>query len=270
MTLVWPRIPQTVASAVLEAIAGGARPAPAVAHAGQTWPPVGNRVEPDRMRSLLDGMTRCAGECGHPAASSPAQRVAFDRAAARIIREHMDITWAEAGAVDMWSFTSVVLMPTLTFWRFGVDNKERWVASDLTRHTWARLWWHAESFGDDVDVLAMLGESELNQILERRSIGGNANIVRAFSRSLAEFDRHDVARRELIRDVTKRLLRRLAYVDASSLSMEQMTVMCRSLLDDSAAALSGSGLGSPFPHGTAALSAAVAARGSRSGRRKRG
>jgi len=53
---------------------------------------------------------------------------------------------AEAGNRDVWSFTALVALPHLTRWRFVTRNRERWLASDLTRHTWARLWWQVTVF----------------------------------------------------------------------------------------------------------------------------
>jgi len=238
MTLVCPRLPRAVASSLYADVAEGLPVRPATSHGSQIWSAVGNRVDEEQLHLLNEVLTACAAQHGFPASGSNAQRVAFDRAAAVLLRQHLPLTWAEAGTADVWSFFALVVLPDVTLWRFGAANVERWIASDLTRHTWARLWWHAESFGDDVDVLAMLAESELNQILERRSIGGNPNVVRAFSRALADFEARDASRRALIRDVTKRLLRRLAYVDGTALSSDDLTDMCRSLLRESAEAMS--------------------------------
>jgi len=233
MTLVCPRLPRAVALSLYAGVAQGLPMRPAPSHGGQIWPAVGNRIDEEQLRLLSEALEACAAQHGYPVSGSNAQRVAFDRASAVLLRENLPLTWAEAGTADVWSFFALVVLPDVTLWRFGAANVERWIASDLTRHTWARLWWHAESFGDDVDVLAMLAESELNQILERRSIGGNPNVVRAFSRALAGFEAQDAPRRALIRDVTKRLLRRLAYVDGAALSSDDLTDMCRSLLHES-------------------------------------
>ncbi|MET8462784.1 hypothetical protein [Micromonospora zamorensis] len=56
------------------------------------------------------------------------------------------------------------------------------MATDLTRHTWAWLWWQAVVFARHEQILVVLSESDLNQLLERRSIGGNP---RSYVRLLA-------------------------------------------------------------------------------------
>ena len=117
----------------------------------------------------------------------------------------MDLSWAEAGNRGVWSFVSLIALPHPTAWRFGTRNIERWIASDLTRHTWARLWWQAVVFENELDLPNALTESDLNQLLERRSIGGDARLVRALGWAIVNESTGDVPRRYLIRDVTLRL-----------------------------------------------------------------
>ncbi len=162
MTELWPHLPEVVAARLHQNLESGRTPEPAVGHDDQVWAPVGARVHPKRIHVLIDAMTKLAEDHGYPSAAGPDTRVAFDRVAAPLIREHMDLAWAEAGNRELWSFTSLVALPHVTMWRFGATNRERWVASDLTRHTWARLWWQAVVFAGRNDVLAALSESDLN------------------------------------------------------------------------------------------------------------
>ncbi|MER7457514.1 hypothetical protein [Micromonospora sp. NPDC126480] len=182
-------------------------------------------------------MSALAEKHGCPKAVGPDARVAFDRDAARLIRSHMDLSWAEAGNRDVWSFISLVALPHVTMWRFGGENRERWVATDLTRHTWARLWWQAVVFAGHEQILAALSESDLNQLLERRSIGGDSRLVRETARVVTELS-GDVPRRRVIRDVTLRLLRYLAFLDIRALSDEQVRDLCSVLVTETIMRLS--------------------------------
>lgn len=241
MTELWPHLPKVVAEGMHDRLIVGDVPQPTFTHADQTWAPIGPRVAEKKIKSFADALTALAGEYGYPLTSS--QNIAFDRAAAGLMRNHLDLTWAEAGNRDLWSFVSLVVLPHVTMWRFGVENRERWVASDLTRHTWARLWWQALVFAGNEDVLAALSESDLNQLLERRSIGGDPRLVVTLAKAIIATP-PTFARREVIRHVTPRLRRYLAFVDARALNENQLEEMCRVLCGQTLAAL-GSGSDSP-------------------------
>lgn len=133
----------------------------------QTLAPVGGRVSGKGVRELIDAVSTLAEKRGFPKAAGPDSRIAFGPDAAGLIRRHMDLSWAEAGNRDVCGPLSLVALPHVTLWRFGRDNRERWVATDLTRHTWARLWWQAVVFARHEQILVVLSESDLNQLLER-------------------------------------------------------------------------------------------------------
>lgn len=180
------------------------------------------------VRELIDAVSTLAEKHGFPKAAGPDARIAFDGGAAGLIRSHMDLSWAEAGNREVWSFISLVALPHITLWCFGRDNRERWVATDLTRHTWARLWWQAVVFAGHEQILVALSESDLNQLLERRSIGGDPRLVRETARAVVELP-GDTPRRLVIRDVTLRLLRYLAFLDVRALSDQQVRDLCSAL-----------------------------------------
>jgi hypothetical protein len=205
----------------------------AVRHAEQVYAPVGERVIDSQITELVNKVTELAENHGYPAPSSDGVRVAFDRACAPLMRELVDITWAEAGSRSIWSFVALVPLPHVTLWRFGPSNVERWVASDLTRHTWARLWWQAVVFASDADLLAQLTESDLNQLLERRSIGGDPRLVRSIGAALVRTDLGALPRRRVIRDVSKRLRRQLAFIDVRALDDQTLLEWCRYLVGQS-------------------------------------
>lgn len=231
MTELWPHLPGVVGVAVYAEVAAGRPPVPQDNHPDQTWAPVGSRVAPKRVRELIDAVSTSAGEYGFPKAAGNDARISFDRDAAKVIRGQLDLSWAEAGNRDLWSFLSLVALPHVTMWRFGPGNKERWIATDLTRHTWARLWWQAVVFAGHEHILAALSESDLNQLLERRSIGGDPRLVREMARAITGLGT-DAPRRPVIRDVTARLRRYLAFLDVRALSDQQIRDLCRALTNE--------------------------------------
>lgn len=237
----WPQIPPGVAEAEYRNVSNSAeQPKPRNHHPDQLYSPVGGRVSDGTVQQLIDDLETTARRHGYPDADGTVDRIKFDREAASVLRRHMDISWADAGNRRVWSFISLVALPHLTFWRFGFGNKERWLASDLTRHTWARLWWQAVVFEDDEELLGMLGESDLNQLLERRTIGGDPRLVRTFARAILN-GTEDGKRRNIIRDATKRLRRLLAFIDPLALNDTQVQEMCTLVVEESKRRISEAG-----------------------------
>jgi hypothetical protein len=237
MTVLWPRLPDAVALQEYEKFRAGAERESAAHHPEQVYAPVGSPAAVQDIERLATKVTELASAYGYPAPTTDASRIAFDRACAPVVREHVDVTWAEAGSRPLWSFIALVPLPHVTFWRFGTNNVERWVASDLTRHTWARLWWQAVVFESDQQLLARLSESDLNQLLERRAIGGDPRLVRSIAAAVVGADIGTLPRREVIRDVTKRLLRRRAFVDIRALDEGQLLELCRQMVWQSVSSL---------------------------------
>jgi hypothetical protein len=233
----WPQIPASIAEfEYLSIVSSADEPKPRTRHPDQIYSPVGGRVADSAVQRLIDEMTVSAGRLGYPDAASAEARIQFDRDGASILRSHMDISWADAGNGRLWSFVSLVALPHLTHWRFGTGNRERWIGSDLTRHTWARLWWQAIVFEDHEELLGQLNESELNQLLERRTIGGDPRLVRTFAKAVVQATEGG-GRRRVIRDATKRLRRLLAFVDSLALDDAQVQEMCTAVVADSATQL---------------------------------
>ncbi|MEB3032086.1 hypothetical protein [[Mycobacterium] nativiensis] len=230
----WPQIPAGVAEVEYRQLIGSPdEPKPRSRHPDQIYSPVGDRATDACVQRLIDAIGVTAADYGYPDQPSGQARIQFDRAAASALRDEMDISWADAGSTRLWSFVSLVALPHLTYWRFGFDNRERWIASDLTRHTWSRLWWQAVVFQDHEELLGRLQESELNQLQERRIIGGDPRLISTFALAVLEANA-DVPRRRLIRDATKRLRRILVFVDPLALDDGQVREMCVGLVKESA------------------------------------
>ncbi len=231
--MLWPRLTASVASAMyLEARQG--QLTPAGSHPAQFFAPVGGRrITPGEVALMASDIRRLAEEFGFPHRSDTSARIAFDRAAAPRVRENMDLSWSEAAARDIWSFLALVALPDVTSWRFGSDNQERWVASDPNRHTWSRLWWQAIVFEDDFALLSELTESDLNQLFERRRIGGDPRLARAIARAVVSRTADGEGRREIIRDVTARVRRRLAWADMYSLESDVLGSVMSQFVEES-------------------------------------
>lgn len=235
MSILIPRLPRPIADGVFDGF-GDAPLIGGAAHPNQVFAPVGGRRSTEaELVALRDAVHALAMSHGFPNAGS--NLIGFDRSVARIVRGHLDLTWAEAGSRDVWSFLALVVLPEVTDWRFGRGNRERWVASDLTRHTWARLWWQATAFAEDLSLLDRLTESDLNQLLERRSIGGDARLLVSLGNVLLSSEFDDVKRRDLVRDATARLMRRLAFIDARSLDDAGLAELCRLTVRESVEAI---------------------------------
>lgn len=239
MTQLWPRISLPIANAAFELMGSGsvielARTAKAQ-HPRETFAATGGtRVRGELVAELARQIRETATEFGYPEPANDAQRIAFDRAGAEVLYRQMELTSVEAATRGMWSFLAIVVLPDVTLWRFNRSNIERWVASDLTRHMFSRLWWQALTFavddgrgGVDFALLRRLSERDLNQITERRSIGGNTRLARGLARMVGN---KESGRGDIIREIAPKLRRRLAFIDFSALSDDQIDDHLRSLV----------------------------------------
>ncbi|PYE19540.1 hypothetical protein DFR67_103453 [Williamsia limnetica] len=199
----------------------------------------GHRIGESGVAKLAEAIRSTAAEYGYPAEVGSADHIAFDRAAAEQMHQLMDITAVEAGNRGVWTFLAVVAMPDVTRWRFSGDNLERWIATDLTRHMFSRLWWQAATFGVkngesyDYSLLRRLTESDLNQITERRFIAGVTPLARSIARVLTEGSQEG-GRRQALRGATPRLRRLMAFIDFSVLTDDQLDDRVRALLHEAA------------------------------------
>ncbi|WP_432278887.1 DUF6339 family protein [Nocardia brasiliensis] len=229
MNQLWPRISHTAALVALQQldIRDGSKPHSTTRHPQQTFAATGgHRVREREITQLVDQIETVAVEHGYGGQTSTKRLVEFDRQAAEVLYEAMHITSFEASQPGMWTFLSVVAMPGVTAWRFGPRNVERWIATDLTRHMFSRLWWQAFIFGvrsngsrTDYRLLRSLSESDLNQLTERKSIGGNHRLARAIA---AELVLVTDSRRDIVRDLTRRLRRLTPFIDFSALTDDDL------------------------------------------------
>jgi Family of unknown function (DUF6339) len=226
-SLLYPRLPPAVAQHLFEDLKSQSvvTMPHATSHPDAVFAALGGvEASKDMLGSLADAIRHEARTAGfpRPPEDGSAGAARFDLACADVLRKRMDMVPAEAASVDVWAFIGAILLPDVSFWRFPEPPADRVIGPDLTRHTFARLWWRAYMLADldgqeGLSVLSAISESEMNQLFERRSIGGNRKLVRATARQLLKLDK-DRRRREPVRDAIRRIRRLLAFLIPESLA----------------------------------------------------
>lgn len=222
MNHIWPRLPVGPSLESFNSLTLDAIPHSAVEHSKTYYAPVGNRVSTAFQVSTRDRIMALAREFGFPGHVDDKAREQFDLCVTRESAELFPMGWAEAGSVEVWSNIALVLLVDVTWWRWRHRPKfniERFIASDFTRHTWARLWWRDVQVSHDMSVLEFLGERNTNQFLERRdSVGSSRELISSLTKSLEAYRSGDSrAPQQLVRDATARALRQMALIDDSAL-----------------------------------------------------
>ena len=197
----------------------------------------GTRVTRDELRLLAADLEKFAVMHGYP--HSRDDVVEFDRAVARHLHQHSGMTPGEASQRQVWAFLALVLLPHICAWRFpakadGTYTADRFKGSDLTRHTFARLWTrayvlHDPSAPEPYGLLDGLGENDMDQVMaRRRAVAATPALVRAVVRAHVEEERNGAESvRLVLRDSLQRLLRLTAFLDLDWISDEQLLDLVR-------------------------------------------
>jgi hypothetical protein len=248
-TLLYPRLPHAVAVELFELYRKMSPPelqaASALSHPDATLIAVGGvGVGEEVLGGLRQEIREAAGRAGFPERGTQASRGDFDYECAEILHERMGIVPADAASGDVWAFFALVVLPDVAFWRFPDPPGDRALGTDLTRHTFARLWWRAYQLvdlvpGSGLSALRTISESEMNQLFERRNVGGNRALVRSIARALYHRDPQwsNVGDRALVRDSVKRIRRLLPFVTVEALDDERIDSVVRAMMIESARAL---------------------------------
>lgn len=236
------------------------RCASAATHPFAVWPATGApRITAEELERLAETCRRVAADHGYPGQSLDRDRRApFDRALGRALWADAPLTPAEAAVPEVWSFLALVLVPDVVHWRAADStNVERFVASDLTRHTLARLWWRAHLFTHGLEdpsaglaLWETIGEADLDQIMTRRGgFGVSPKPFRALVRVYGRLDRMSSlaaveSRREFWRSYYLRWLLRLgAFVDFHGLTEGELEEEFTRFLEELASGLSDERIG---------------------------
>jgi hypothetical protein len=170
----------------------------------------------------------------------------------------------EASQRGVWSFLGLVLLPDICAWRYPPREDrgffdERFVATDLTRHTLAKLWTrahvlHEPDAADPYELVGVLGENDVDQLLSRRrDIAATPALVRAIVRA----HRDDPARlsggdeasaqveRVVLRDSVKRLRRLSAFLDLDTRSPAELDALVRRTRQEAREAIVGQASAAP-------------------------
>src|SRR5699024_8722230 len=189
---IWPRMDESEAVRRLDELGEHTGPDLDLGLDRFSFTGVGRRAGGKEIKALRNGIVEIASEHGFQVSHGYDQdrdpgregRSGFDIAVFRTLPELMPMDWSEAGAREVWSWCAIALLPDVTHWRWrwarngATWNKERWLGSDLTRHTYGRQWWRSVQLADDPDLVERLGEADLNQITERaNTIGANPRLM---------------------------------------------------------------------------------------------
>lgn len=224
----WPRISRSISETIFQnEVSNGEIPPHSTSHGQMTFGPTGGRVLPREIEEFRLAVVEIAKRHGFGInARAGDAGTDFDRAVAGTIAKHMRLTWDEAGQSGVWSMVSLIILPDVTHWRWlnksgSSATKNRWICIDPTRHTWGRLWWQ-ETIGKDFPgLIDKFQESELNQFFERTSFTRHREFFTCFMEATSRHLRR-TNRRALVRDVTKRMRRRLAFTDTFSLTEPEL------------------------------------------------
>lgn len=197
----------------------------------------GVEVPDSTVRETQTRLRVLADDLGFPEPLSRGRVAAFDQPATRLLHETMRIVPADAASPGVWSFLSLVVAPDVALWRWpyaplGDDDRVFRTShfrriSGHPRNVFRRLWWRGEVVGVDlieVESGGGLGEDELVNIMERVALASDRRLARALGSAIVSLPADlGVARSEVMRDASKRLLRAMPVIAFGALSHDQIT-----------------------------------------------
>lgn len=250
MTVLVPRIPREAAREIIAearevppARLASSMPREVSVHLS---PVGGRRIEDAELRALREALVEVAERHGYPEARSQSGDVSFDADAAVVLRAGLDISPNEASAEEVWSYLTCCWLLDLALWRFGGGADERRLYGDINRNAFRRLWWRAEILGvagGPDGPFRGLGEDELVSIMERPTLARDARLARAivtvFSDAAPTLRDRGLRRMDVMRDVTKRILRLTPFVEVAALADGELRDEVAHQLDRAIAAMLG-------------------------------
>lgn len=251
----YPRLPQHIAQPLAEILITKSSEELSevweTTHDAVTFAPTGgNRITPKSLELLRADVVTLAQQYGYP--NAPAKNVArdFDVDCGILLHEAMHLHPSEASHNEVWSFLACILLPDIVRWRFDdSDDTMRLVGRErgMRRHVFGRLWWraylaHNPRWEKPYGLLRLLNEDDFVQVTERSSIAVRPALFRAFCVSFARAAKiyDTLARRDLIREASKRMYRLLSLIAVEALSEQELHKLTDDVFHKTAAALSGS------------------------------
>lgn len=197
------------------------------------------QVDSATLWTLRDSIVSVASEFGFPHTEVNNQVSGeFDRTAARILYENLNLLLAEAASPDVWSFLTLVLLPDVAKWRFpnrkNYEDYERWLGTD--RNVFRKLWWREGTLGHELS--SQLGEDETVAIMERPRLGGNPDLARAMASSFLEMSKRypHVSRQEIMRKGALNVRRLVPLISFEMLSSSELQAKILEVYEESTAA----------------------------------
>jgi hypothetical protein len=186
----------------------------------------GVKVPESTVRDTQTRLRALADDLGFPEPLTRARVASFDQPASRLLHETMHIVPSDAASPGVWSFLSLVVAPDVALWRWPhapPDDDDRVFRTShfrrITGHprnVFRRLWWRGEVVGVDlIDVESGrgLGEDELVNIMERVALASDRRLARLLAAAIVSLPSNlEVARSEVMRDASKRLLRAMPVI----------------------------------------------------------
>ncbi|BBZ21724.1 hypothetical protein H7H52_14745 [Mycolicibacter hiberniae] len=247
--LLWPRMDRSMAEKRLAVLGETSGPEIDLTTEHFSFSSVGRRAGRAEIEALRGGIVEIATQYGfnirygydQDGDAGDEARRRFDAEVFAAFAAMMPMNWSEAGSRDLWSWCAIALLPDITHWRWkwrrqsGRWNLQRWIGSDLTRHTWGRQWWRAVQLEAAPELAERIQEGEFNQLTERAdTIGANPLLVSTFAqRFLKCADGSGISRRDLLRDATQRLLREMYFIDDSLMSESDLVAWSDRVLETS-------------------------------------
>jgi hypothetical protein len=246
MTFVLPRLDRSTALDILESYRWSPLREISVAMPNAnvvlTYSAVGGQrieqAELAALRSELLAVARAHGMLQTPGAIiDPSD---WEAQSARLIHKRLEMTAHEASQEDVWSYITCCWLLDIAIWRFKPDASNDRFIGNLNRNTFRRMWWRCEVFGSSVD-LALLGEDELVNIMERPTLFADRRLARSIALEFLERVSQGAVtdRMRLMREATKRLLRLTPFVAFPALEEAQIKLVVADAFDAAASGLAG-------------------------------
>ena len=184
-------------------------PLASTAHPKSYPPPIGRPLySTAQLSSLREQVIELATEYGFPnrAVTKSEAFSRFDAELGNLLLRKLQLTPAEAGNEEVWSFLTLILLPDVAIWRFPNKNKnpefERWIGKprNVLRKTWLR----AYCLGEELNL--QLGEDEGVNIMERPTFGLNPQLAKIIARKhVAQPQIDTMSKSDLLRRVMVQL-----------------------------------------------------------------
>lgn len=146
----------------------------------------------------------------------------FDASLGNLLLERLEITPAEAGQEEVWSFLTLALLPDIAKWRFpnSSENPEfdRWLGKP--RNVLRKAWWRAYALGPKLNL--QIGEDEGVNIMERPTFGMNPVLAQAIAEvHVNRAAESPLSRSDTLRKVMVQMRKLASFMEIDCLSNEE-------------------------------------------------